>query len=204
MNIIFPILINLILIGVFATSVFIGKKLGWKASLINLVITAGVTVGAYFLAQAAFVQTLYINYFSNLSFISFNLTFASMVGCIVYTIETILSILVCKKSRLIKSEVVNSAKIKRAKAIDRKTERMLKRQEKHAEKISREYRKLTKRSKLFGALICMITGLILSCMTYIQIKSLCIIIQDNTHIEWLDEGYTYTAFGQLEKVIKGE
>lgn len=183
MNIIFPILINLILIGVFATSVFIGKKLGWKASLINLVITAGVTVGTYFLAQLAFIQTLYINYFSSLTLTSFSLTFASIVGCIVYTVETILSILICKKSRLIKSEVVNSAKIKRAKAIDRKTERMLKRQEKRAEKISREYRKLTRKSKIFGALICMITGLILSCMTYIQIKSLCILIQNKTQIE---------------------
>ena len=202
MNIIFPILINLILIGEFATSVFIGKKLGWKASLINLAITVGVTVGAYFLAQAALVQTLYINYFSNLTFISFNLTFASIVGCAAYTIETILSILICKKSRLIKSEVVNSAKIKRAKAIDRKTERMLKRQEKHAEKISREYRKLTRKSKVFGALICIITGLLVSCMTYIQIKSMCILIQDKTQIEWLDEGYTYTGFGQLEKLIK--
>lgn len=201
MNILFPIIINLILIGVFVTSILLGKKLGWKASLINLFITAGAMVGGFFLSQISFIMTLHSTYLSALDVLTFKLCVASIIGCVVYTIEIIISLIVLRCKSVVKAESLNTAKIKRAKAIDRKTERILKRQERHTEKISREYRKLSRKSKLFGALICIVTGLLLVAAAYIQIKSTIILVQDKTQIEWLDEGYEYTIPGQLDKII---
>ena len=202
MNILFPIIVNLVLVVIFATTILTGKKLGWKASLINLVITAGATIGGYFLAEIPFIAALHLNHFSALSDLLFRITVASIVGCNVFFIETVLSFIICKHKSLVKAETLNTAKIKRAKAIDKKTEKFIRKQEKHAEKASRVYRKLSKKSSLFGVLISIVLGLLLVCMAYVQIKSACILLQERTNIEWLDEGYTYTLPGQLDKIIK--
>lgn len=202
MNIIFPIITNIILVAIFATTVLTGKKLGWKASLINLTITAGAIIGGYFLAEIPFIAALHMNHFSILSNLLFKYTVASIVGCNVFFIETILSFIICKHKSLIKVEAINTAKIKRAKSIDKKTEKFIRKQEKHAEKVSRIYKKLSKKSSLFGVLISIVLGLLIVCMGYIQIKSTCILLQERTNIEWLDEGYTYTLPGQLDKIIK--
>jgi len=202
MGIIFPIIVNLVLVSVFVSSILIGKKLGWKASLVNLFITVGSLIGGYYLSKIDFFTNIHATYLSILSDLMFKVTFASLFATIVYVIEVIISVIIYRKKNLIKAEVLNTAKIKRAKAIDKKVEKLIKKQERQAEKVNRVYRKLTTKSRVFGALICVLTGLLLTCTSYVGIKAICIYAQDKTQVEWLDEGYIYTLPGQLDKVIK--
>lgn len=201
MNILFPIITNLILLGIFAITFLSGKRLGWRATLFNAILLISSTCGGYALAKIPVIATLHTNYFSVLSTLLFNCTIASIVGITTFIISIIISLFVSKSKRLIKVEKFNTAKIKRAKALDRKTERMLKRQEKHAEKVSREYIKLTRKSRVFSFIVFLFIAAAITCLSYVQIKSGLIILQEKTNIEWLDEGYEYTAIGQLDKII---
>lgn len=201
MNILFPIITNLILVGIFATTFLLGKRLGWKATLFNAILLAGSTCGGYALAKIPFITAIHTNYFSTLSTLLFNCTVASIVGTTAFTISIIISLFASKSKRLVKVEKFNTAKIKRAKALDSKTEKLIRKQEKHAEKVSREYIKLTRKSRVFSFIAFLFIATAITCLSYVQIKSGLIILQEKTNIEWLDEGYEYTAIGQLDKII---
>ena len=201
MNILFPIITNLILIGIFATTFLLGKRLGWKATLFNAILLAGSACGGYAIAKIPFITTLHTTYFSSLSTLLFNCTVASIVATTVFTISIIISLFVSKNKRLVKVEKFNTAKVKRAKALDSKTEKLIRKQEKHAEKVSREYTKLTRKSRVFSFIVFLFIAFAITCLSYVQIKSGLIILQEKTNIEWLDEGYEYTALGQLDKII---
>lgn len=200
MNIWLPIVTNLILLGCFILDFVINKKLGWKFTLPKLIVVAGVAVGGYFLTPTI-VNALPILAFIGLSNLMLGLFVASTFAIVVDIILTIIfSICYAVNKRKHKAEF-NVAKTKRVRAVDKKFERQLRRDERRARRLA-----LTKKQKagrFFSVLFALVISLVLNVMVSIEIKTACTFVKTAYEIEQVETGYEYTAYGQLDKLISG-
>lgn len=202
MNIWLPIITNLILIGCFVFDFIMNRKVGLRPTLIRLIATVGLGVGLYFLSPII-LEGLPFLYGIGLSELGLKAFLISSVVLTVNTVQALVFYIIYRKHKYEHQEVVNTAKIKRAKAIDRKTERAIRKEERKARKLSRVPRVVnkSKANKVFTVILSVILSLIMSALVYVQIKATITYIDTKYDIEQIETGYEYTPFGQLDKLI---
>ena len=212
MNIVLPIISNLLIVLSIVLGVFIGKKNEWKLSLIKLVSVLAIGVGLYFLNPLIANLVNKIPFIANCEYISF-ITLKSITFALSFIILTgILNIVLLiirhhrNKVRFLKSE--NMVLKQRAKAIDKNVDKVLKREERKTNRLKRkQLAKQHKKARIFGSIIEVLVVIVSLFVVFIPVKY----ITKEINNETINSTYEYTPFGQLDKItnidqfiIKGE
>ena len=202
MNIWLPIITNLILLGCFVFDFIFSKKVGLRPTIIRLISTVGLGVGLYFLSPIILKGLPFLTNIG-LSELGLKAFLISSIALVVNTIQCIVFYIIYRKNKYEHIESVNTAKIKRAKAIDKKAEKSIRREERKARKLARVPRviKKSKANKVFTIIFSVILSLIMSALVYVQIKAVITYVDTKYDIEQIETGYEYTPFGQLDKLI---
>lgn len=205
MNIWLPIITNLLLLGCFIFDFIINYKVGLKSIITRLVLTIAVGVGVYFLSPVIISGLPFLSAIG-LTEISIKLFIIGFIGLILNIILSIIFYVVYRKNKYEHIDTINTAKVKRARAINSKVDRAIRKEEHRAHKLSRVPRtiKRSKTNKVFTIILSLILSLIMSAFVYTQIKAVIAYIDTNYDVEQIETGYEYTAFGQLDKLILTE
>ena len=206
MNIVLPIIINIILVALFVLTFSINKRLTLKQNLLTLIILCATAVGGYFLVTNIPMQWAY-NLLGSavLSDMWVNITLISIL-CVVA--DFIITFIMLLNNNSVYKEAINdlnTAKVKRAHALSSKTDRSIRRQERRSLKETlREHFKECTFATVMKLIITFVIALLITTCAYVQVKSTLAFIQDKTSIEWIDDGYEYTGFGQIENLLDKE
>lgn len=217
MNIILPIISNLLIALVLVLGIFTGIKNEWKISLTKLVFSLGFGVGLYFLNPVLTTSVSKISFIDNL--IQNNLiTLVTLKACvfslsflILFGILSIILMIIRhhrNEVRYLKSQ--NMVLTKRAKALDKNTEKVLKKEDKKARKLKRkELAKQHKKARVFGAILEALTCIVLIFVAFMPVKY--VVKNELKDVQGIETVYDYTPIGQLDKatnivefIIKGE
>lgn len=205
MNIILPIISNALIVLAIVLGVFVGIKNEWKLSLTKLILTLGIGVGLYFLNPTL------VNLLSNISFIdklvtNNILTLVTLKSCvfalsffILFGLMSLIFILIRRhrnEVRVLKAQ--NGILIKRAKAVNKETEKIMRREAKLSRKLERKrLTKKHKKARLFGALLEVLIAIIAIFVIFIPVKAL--VKNELKDVANIENAYTYTAIGQLDE-----
>ena len=180
LNILYPVIINLITLGAILIGLFVGLKNGSKYQFLKLFLLAGAVVGLYFLTPIV----------HGLIAIDARLLFSAMILIAYIIIEVVLSII-----------RVHSDKMK---VLEFKTQRLLNSAKplkgiKNRRKLSAEIKEALKRptaSKGFGALFGIIIAVALIFTVYIPVRPIIIDFAEAHNITTVE----YTLVEQIDKL----
>ena len=208
LNILLPIILNIVLVSVVIAELFVSRKQGWRLALTKLILTLGAGVGSWFLAPTLATELSKIEFIANLHLVGFNYVVFALSTLVEFILISIVCAIISRSRKFEKQEGFNTAKVKRAKSTDRRLERRLRKEERRARKLDRKLRKLGKGSKVAGAVLGVMTGILLSGLVYIPVRAGLTYLKEITTQEYFESAYKYTAFGQLEEIVidfvKGE
>lgn len=214
-NIWLPILVNLLIVGVVALGVLIGKKNGFKYEIIKLLTVCAACVGLYFLnpvvadvicnieavSAAIAAGAITVAIIKSLTFLGlFLLTYLLITG--------IFGIVRLSRELNQTSGIVNTAKRLKPVGVTKKETRRLRREQRRtlrrqkieaALKIKIDEKGKHKLSKVFGAIIGGIFGVIFAFALTLPLKPTFDKLAEDPSVEAIQTGYEYTAFGQLDK-----
>lgn len=207
MNIWLPIITNLIIALIITAGVFVGKNNGWKIELGKLFFSCGAAVGAYFLAPVITNALISIDGIAqiantvNLGIVALNSLMVTASFLIFYGLISLTALIIKINVDRIKHKGMNIAKVKRARGIDRKTDRALRKQEKKLAKMQKELKKQSKVSKAFGIIFGIILSIIVAFSIVLPTKYIFKgIANEQPNLQEIEKGYEYTPIGQLDKV----
>ena len=217
MNIVLPIISNLLIVITLVLGILVGIKNEWKLSLTKLLISLGFAVGLYFLnptlvsaiSKIAFIDNLLQNELitkATLTACTFSVSFV-----VLFVILSIIMLAIRhhrNEVRYPKSQ--NMVLTKRAKAIDKNTEKVLKKEDIKARKLKRkELARQHKKARVFGAILETLTCIILVFVAFIPVKY--VVKNELKDVQTIETVYDYTPIGQLDKatnvvefIVKGE
>lgn len=217
MNIVLSIISNALIALVLVLGIFIGIKNEWKISLTKLVFSLGFGVGLYFLnpilttsvSKIAFINKLIENNLITLTTLKacvFSLSFLILFGIL----SIILMIIRHHRNevRYLKSQ--NIVLTKRAKAIDKNTEKVLKKEDRKARKLKRkELARQHKKARIFGAILEVLVSIVAIFVIFTPVKY--VVKNELKDVQNIETVYDYTPIGQLDKatniiefIVKGE
>ena len=198
MNIWLPIVTNVIL-AVIALSGIIGRKQGWALNFTRLICFVGACIGMWYLTPTV------ANALMGLSFIApvedmlpfYDSIIFTSLCLICFALISLVCHLIYKDVIVIKR--INFAKVKRAKGIDKKADREIRKEERKARQIEKELKQRSKCSKVFGAILNIISTIIISILIY------CLMKYGFTYFSQYNEnlvsGYESTLYYQISKMI---
>ena len=114
-------------------------------------------------------------------------------------ISSLICSLIYNKRKVIKLTNSNIAKVKRAKAIDKKEERALRREERKLARLNVTPRELRKTSRVFGSIFGLFIAIIVGYALMLPCKYIFNDVTKNTELP-INSGYEYTMYGQLDKI----
>lgn len=152
-----------------------------------------------------YLTPIVANALAELSFISvaedmipfYNSIIFTSLCLICFTLISLVCHLIYKDVIVIKR--INFAKVKRAKGIDKKADRQIRKEEQKARQIEKELKQRSKCSKVFGAILNIISTIIISILIYCLMKHG--FIYFSQYNENLLSGYQSTAYYQISKII---
>ena len=198
MNIILPIISNLLILIFMITGMLIGKKNGWKIQLSKLILTAGAGVGFYFLAPII-TDKLYALLEAQICNIpySWNILRTAIIFILTIITYSILSLVIRLIANRHVAKKFNIVKLK----IKGRQNRVINANNRKQFKLRLKEAKRQKRvSQVIGAILGIILSLILCFGLFMIIKYITLSVSEfYPVIEYL---YEYTIFGQLDKIIK--
>ena len=205
MNIWLPIVTNTIIATILILGIISGRKYGWRLALTKFVLVCGAGVGAYYLTVP--ILSLLSNWEwltnvingLNLSLNSVLAIVMSLTFLVLYLIVSLICSLIYNKRKVIKLTNSNVAKVKRAKAIDRKEERALRREERKLARLNVTSRELRKTSRVFGSIFGLFIAIIVGYALMLPCKYIFNDVAKNTELP-INSGYEYTMYGQLDKI----
>lgn len=211
MNIWLPIITNLIILGILVAGIFVGKKNGWKIELSKFILSAATIVGLYFLCPIVTKALLGIEAIMQicLQIPYFAVAINSIVYLVLFLFVYMIISLICgaiRRHQINKQlNTVKAIKIKRTKGqkIDRKSARQVKRENHKRFKEQRRalIKARTKKNKVFGALLGILTAVLVSFMVMLPIKYVFKgIAQAQPELSQIEKGFEYTPYGQLDKL----
>lgn len=195
------VILNLVLVALVTTSIFVGKNNGWKSQVAKLVSLLVCGVGFYFLSvfltniilTIPFIIT-YTEPLSNPVVVICSLAY-SILMFIGYGITSLIVGIIRRHNRKKQTGIVNT----KIKGIDRKTTRRLRKEAKKLNKLQTEQ---SRRSKVLGIIFGIVIALILAFMIVTPLKymlnEIALIKPEWSSIVLV---YEYTPFGQLDKVF---
>ena len=215
-NIWLPIVVNLLILGIMVAGVLVGRKYGFKVEAIKTIILCGLGVGIYFLSPIIVGALLHIEFLAQavisgvISIASIKLLVIYLLFMIVYGIVSLIIRLIVNK-KLNKGLKVNRAKEVKARGINRAETAKLRKEQRRFRKIAKKNNKkllkenrkhsISKRSKVFGAIVGFICAVIVGFVVTLPLKSIFIdIAHSDSAISDITYGYEYTPYGQLDKV----
>lgn len=217
MNIVLPVISNALIAIVLLLGVFVGIKNEWKISLIKLVLTLGIGVGLYFLNPTLVNLVSKIPFISNLLEANM-LTLVTLKSCVFalafLVLFGLLTLILCiirhhrNEVRILKAQ--NNVLVKRAKAINKQTEKIMRREERKAHKLQRKQLcKQHKKARVFGAILEVLVAFIALFVVFIPVKY--VVKNELKDIENIENVYICTPIGQLDKatnivefIVKGK
>ena len=201
MNIWLPIITNIILVAVVFAVMFVSRKEGWRLALSKLICTVLCGVGAWFLSPIIANELVKIEFIGQLAISNLNIVVFSLLTLICFLIIAIICSIIHRATKYAVKEALNGAKVRRAKSIDRKVERQLRREERKARKLNRHLKLVSKKSRVLATIFGFITGLIVCVLVFIPMKASFSKIAEITGNIQYESAYEYTAVGQIEKLI---
>lgn len=207
MEIVLPIIFNVVTALVLIAGLFIGKNNGWRLTLSKLIMIAGAGLASYFWMPIVSNKLLEVEVVTNtlsrfgmatmsLHSISFALVFFAFYLFISLGFALL-------ASSMNKQDIgINVAKRKRIKSFDRKADRLLRKEEKRLSKINREFKKRSKASKIFGSIFGIIIAAIIAFVMLMPIETtLDHIATNNPDMDKIASTYEYTVYGQLDNLV---
>lgn len=208
MNIYLPIISNVIILAILVAGLFIGRKNGWATQLLKLGFVVASGVGAYFLAPV--IAGLFVKIELLATMMSIKTIMAISFGLIVLVAYILLEIIYAIVKAIIKRKKENKVKVKvmKVKSLDkkaardiRKRERKTRRENRKALKKANRY-KISKTSKIIGAILGVITGILVAFIMLLPVKyALRDIATQIPGAEQIVTAYEYTPYGQLDKLF---
>lgn len=202
MNIILPIIINVITLLIIVIGVMIGAKHGFSCQLTKFILTIGIIVGCYFLTPTVTNLLLKVEFISNI-----NLTLNGLLSSLVFLLEflilyILISIIVDSLSNCIINGKLDLNTARRTKIVgmNKKDTRELRRQEKLFRKQERANSILLKQSRVAGAIFGGLLGLIFGFMIMLPIVNISKNISTELpKYEYVAKSMDYTIYGQIDK-----
>lgn len=203
MNIVLPIISNVIVALVLLLGVFTGLKQEWKLSLVKLLLICGIGVASYFLITPVTNLLVSIPALSNIGFsdITFRACSFSAMFLIASLVVEVVMLLIArcrdKKRRKIMS---NGIIVKRAKALDKRAEKSLRKEDRRNKRLERKnFRKAHKKARLFGAVLSVLAYVLIAFALFIPVKYVAKdVATAHPNYAVVETAYTHTAFGQLD------
>ena len=196
MNIILPIVSNLVIVLLITLGIVIGAKQEWKISLFKLFLTIAFIVGSYLLLPITSNVLSSIELLKSLSLSTLSLNtciFSTQFSLMFIVSELILLLIARSRDKKRRKLMTNGIIIKRAKAIDKVAERELKKEDRRLNKLNKvAYKKAHKKARVFGSLISMLIYIVVSFIVFIPFKY---IARDDTAIQVM---YEYTIYRQID------
>ena len=203
MNIILPIITNLITIAIIIAGIFIGKRNGFGISLSKFILLVGACIGSYFLVPLITNLLIQIEFINELMILPYSAEILNSLVLLILTMIFYLIItLICK---LITSHVkyedenINIAKPAKIKGLSRKETKQLRKEQRKLRQL--QLKEKSTASKIFGIIYSVIISIIICFVLYITcmyiIKSIIVI---KPELAYLSNAYEYTIFGQLDKL----
>lgn len=207
MEIVLPIIFNVVTALILIAGLFIGKNNGWRLTLSKLIMIAGAGLASYFWMPIVSDKLLELEVVNNilsrfgmttmsLNSISFALVFFA------FYLFTSLGFALLASSMNKQDIGINVAKRKRIKSFDRKADRLLRKEEKRLNKINREFKKRSRASRVFGSILGIIIAAIVAFVMLMPVETvLDHIATNNPDMDKVTSTYEYTVYGQLDNLI---
>ena len=225
LDIILPITINILILGIITAGIISGKKNGFLYELLKFVFILGMGVGIYFLLPILTDACLKIPFIVNL--INNNLITVVTLKSIIFTTAFILLYLLIslifvlikhnkyKHTKILTNSIsdrkyVNSANIIKTSSTNRKDTKKLKKEQKRFIKQQKQQEKellkvntkpLTKKQKVFGIIFGLLISIIIGFVVTLPTKYIFNeIATTQPSLSDITKGYEYTIYGQLDKL----
>lgn len=218
MNIWLPIITNTLIALIIVAGIFVGKRNGWKLQLSKLIFVCAGAVGAYFLTPVISNLLLKIEVVSQITtniscgLAALNSLTLAIMFLLIYSLISIIILIIRVNIEKAKQIGINAAKVKRARGIDRKTDRALRKQEREIAKMQKKMCKQNKGSQAFGIIFGILIAIIVAFAVIMPTKYIFKAVKEvQPEIEQIEAGYEFTPIGQLDKatdivdmLVKGE
>ena len=206
MEIVLPIIMNLVLLAIVICGVCVGKKNGVRLECLKWILILGDLVGTYFLTPIVkdllFKIEIVNTYASGVS----SQLISSFVFLLVFLIIYVLICLVClivKKITLYnKITGINGARRSKIVGMSRKETRELRREYKKTRKELKSKKELRKVSQAFGIVFGILTSFIVCLVVMLPIKYIAKETDKVTEVEIVNNAYEKTPIGQLDKWLE--
>lgn len=205
-NIMLPIITNLIIVMILLAGIFIGRKNGWKIELAKLVLVLGAGVASYFLTPIItdlVMQLTFVNDFmTQLNLIDFTLhsTCFALIFMTFYLFISIICLAIRGAVRTVKGPKV--AKQYKVKTHDRKADRRARKEQKKLKRLRKEQRDIRKRSKVIGAIIGLFVAILVGFVIMLPMKDALISIsKSDTELTKITNAYDYTIYGVIDEHV---
>lgn len=194
MNIVLPILSNLVIALILLTGAILGAKKGFLRTLLNVVYLAAGYVAGYFLAVPVASLVFSIPFIGELvkgvsleAGIGIILSFMPIIAFIIFGILKLIEKIIIKIAHR------NDVKPVKIRGIDRKTTRALRKEEKKLSRISRKKHSVA--SIIFGTITGLMAAIVVGFTIMVPVKH----FTQETSVESL---YTKSVYGIIEEPIE--
>lgn len=206
MDIILPIVMNLVLLAIVICGIYVGKKNGIRLEFIKWILVLCDLIGAYFLIPIAKDLLLKIPTLNTLASGINSQLVSSVVFLGVFLLIYILICLICliiKKVTLYnKITGINGARRSKIVGMSRKETRELRREYKKTRKELKSKKELRTVSKTFGIIFGIFISLIICLAVMLPIKYVAKEIDTKTETTTINNAYEKTPIGQLDKWLE--
>ena len=206
-NIILPIISNLIVLMILTASIIVGKKNGFVLQLTKLILIVDALIGSYYLAPYLTTilveNTIITDILIKIGLPNFELNYIThlMIFGVIYAIISLFTTIIRIKIRK-QPYQINTAKRKRIKSLDRRADKNLRREEKRLKRLNFNEKSITKKSKIAGVILGVLTAIVILYALAIPTKY---IINEVTikNPEFTDvkSFYEYSICGQIDNII---
>ncbi len=207
MNIWLPIITNIVIVMILVAGLFIGRKNGFKIEFTKFILTIGAIIGSYFLTPIITKFILKMGFVNNIATtISSSVIFNSIILLLTFILFYLLICLIgfiINQISMKKANTVNIAKSTSSKNLDKKTRKLLKKDEKRLKKLNRKKNyKVNKVSQIFGAIFGVLIAFVMGFVISLPIKYMTqTIAETNSELTQIDENYGYTLYGAIDNNI---